>query len=126
MTDINLQLLGLSLSILFSAFIVYRLSKIYINNDKLNDLINVHFKKDDIKVISIDKLSFRERIKYGVPPLDIFRFYNYYFAILSGKLDFNRKAKIKDTDGQLGTSYLSITVKNKQTYQIKEYDFYMI
>jgi hypothetical protein len=122
----NLQPFGLLFSVIFCAIIAFRIKNIYVNKDELHNSLKVHFDKDDIKIIQIERLTFKEKIRYGVTPIDIFRLYNYYFGVFTGKLDFNRKVSVKDIDGQIGTSYLSITFKNKQTYQVKEYDFYLI
>jgi hypothetical protein len=124
--DNYLQPFGLLFSTIFCAIIAFRIKNIHVNNYQLYNSLKVHFNKDDIKIMKIERLTFKEKIRYGVVPIDIFRLYNYYFGVFTGKLDFNRKVSIKDVDGQIGTSYLSITFKNKQTFQVKEYDFYLI
>lgn len=79
-----------------------------------------------MNVVSIDKLNFTEKIKYGVPLNSLIRFYGYFFAFFSLKVKPVRKVELKDINDNEQTKYIELVIRKRRLILCNEFDFYNI
>ena len=126
MPEDRFEIFSLVFPLLVVSFIVYRAVSISLTKTQLEALIRQKLETDNSKVKSVSKLAVKERLKYGDPPIGLFRVYNYYFGISSGKLDYSRKVIMEKESRESEIKYVSISVKNKNLYHFREFDSYSI
>ncbi len=105
-------------------YILYRLYQLYLNDDKIKNLIMEHYKDEEIRVDEIEKLKYNERLRYGLPLISIFRIYSYFFGILTGKIDYNRRVEITDKNDVTSTRYVELIIRKKDIISFREFDSY--
>ena len=89
-------------------------------------MIQDHYSSQNLTIESISKLNTTEKLKYGEPPVGLFRVYNYYFGILTGKIEYTRKVEVIDDDNNELTKYVELEIRNKKLAGFKEFDSYDI
>lgn len=105
-------------------FIFFRTYQLYVGNNKIKNAIVKHYQDQGFDVTKISGLNLTERIKYGVPLIPVFRMYNYYFGIFSGKIDYVQKATIIDRNGNESLKYVELKIRRKKVMAFNEFDSY--
>ncbi|WP_430932660.1 hypothetical protein [Saccharicrinis sp. 156] len=118
-----LEIINLFISVIVFSVIGYRLSQLFIGSDKLDFFIYNHYKQKGPDNLIIDELTFKEKIKYSVP-ISIFRVYNYFFGIFTGKISYVRKVEIQNRNASVNIIFIELQIRNKKLFSIKEFDSY--
>jgi len=106
---------------LVKLLVVYRTFQLSIGNKKLKQLIKHHYLEKRLTIISIDRLTLVEKLKYGVS-MSIFRFYQYYFGFITGKIEYVRKIEVKDKNNSLILKYIELQIRNRKLISVNEFD----
>jgi len=107
-------------------FIFIRIRHLHLSDDKIEDAIGNYYENKWLIVNDIVELDFTEKIKNGVPIISIFRFYSYYFGVLSGKIDYVRKVDVIDHKDNEQTKFIELTVQGNDIISLNELASYDI
>ena len=87
-------------------------------------MIHDHYSAQNLIIESISKLNTIERLKYGDPPIGIYRIYNYCLGIFSGKTEYTRKIEAIDSKNNELTKYVELEISKKKLTRFNEFDSY--
>jgi len=121
-----IAIFGYFFSIGLTGYFIYRVSRLYIGEDKIYNYILEYYQQKGITVNDISELELTERLKYGVPIISIFRIYNYMFGIFTGKIDYTRKVNVSDKKNKEYIKYIELIYHGKKRIEIKEFESYEI
>ena len=119
----NIEIISIVLSSAIMLHFAYRTYQLIIGNEKLIQVIRQHYSEKGQKIINVARLSLTEKLKYGAP-LTIFRFYNYYFGLLTEKIEYVRKIEVEGQNDSFTLKYIELQIRKKEVISIKEFDEY--
>jgi len=119
----NLKIISYVLSAFIMLYLAYNIYQLIISNARLIQIIKHHYSEKGQIVLTIERLSLNEKIRYGTP-ISIIRFYNYYFGLLTGKIEYVRKIEVKGQNDSLTLKYIELQIRKKEVISIKEFDKY--
>jgi len=118
---INYVIVGLLLT-----FLIVKIYYCYITDSAIENLITKHYENLKMNDINIDKLTFTEKIKYGVPINALVRIYGYSYAFFTLKTKPVRKVELTDRNKNEFTKYIELVIKKRKLISCNEFDSYDI
>jgi len=114
-------LFGLLISIPSFILILLGIRNLSLSKKILEDGIQEFYHKKGYQTELISELDLVERMRYGVPVFFLFRIYNYYFGIFTGKIEYVRKVYLSKGDNREHTRYIELTVSRRKIIDLREF-----
>lgn len=122
----NIEIFSFIIPVLVLIYLIFKINKYQSNDQYISELISDHYENKKMNVEGISKLSFPEKIKYGVPVSPIFTIYRNSFGILNQESSYARRVELMDEDKNTYTKYIELIMKSGALIFFNEFDSYDI
>ena len=108
--------------ILLFVLLIIKVKSIRADNKQIRSLLKEFYVNCEIKINGIYKLSFSEKLKYGVITNSILEFYSYFIPFF--RVNYFRKVEMVDATENEHTVYVELSISNGSLISCIEFDSY--